>query len=72
MRYDAFTNRVSSGQPDMQAVVNAANAELQYGGGVAGAIHNAAGPGLAQEGRPLAPIELGEAVITGAHNVPND
>jgi O-acetyl-ADP-ribose deacetylase (regulator of RNase III) len=56
----------------MQAVVNAANAELQYGGGVAGAIYNAAGPGLVQEGRPLAPIKLGEAVITGAHNVPND
>ncbi len=58
-------------QPDMDAVVNAANAELQTGGGVAGAIHAAAGPGLAEECRPLAPIEPGEAVITGAHKLPN-
>lgn len=60
-----------AGQPDMTAVVNAANAELMPGGGVAGAIHRAAGPGLAEECQPLAPIEPGEAVISGAHNLPN-
>lgn len=59
-------------QRDIQAVVNAANAELQYGGGVAGALHSAAGAGLAQECRPLAPIRPGEAVITGAHDLPNN
>jgi len=59
-------------QPDIQAVVNAANAELQIGGGVAGAIHRAAGPTLAEECAPLAPIKPGRAVITGAHNLPND
>ncbi len=59
-------------QDDVQAVVNAANARLQIGGGVAGAIHRAAGPGLAEETRPLAPIEPGEAVITSGHNLPND
>ena len=58
-------------QEDVAAIVNAANAELRSGGGVAGAIHRAAGPGLAQEARPLAPIEPGEAVITGAHDLPN-
>lgn len=58
-------------QPDMDAVVNAANAELLMGGGVAGAIHRAAGPELEAECRPLAPIRPGEAVITGAHNLPN-
>lgn len=58
-------------QPDMDAVVNAANAELRTGGGVAGAIHRAAGPGLEEECRPLAPIRPGQAVITGAHNLPN-
>src|SRR5919202_717386 len=58
-------------QDDMDAVVNAANAELTSGGGVAGAIHQAAGPGLAEESRPLAPIQPGEAVITGGHELPN-
>ncbi len=58
-------------QDDMDAVVNAANAELSRGGGVAGAMHQAAGPGLAEESRPLAPIQPGEAVITGGHELPN-
>ena len=58
-------------QPDMDAVVNAANAQLSTGGGVAGAIHQAAGPGLAEEARPMAPIQPGAAVTTGAHDLPN-
>ncbi|MBS1271823.1 MAG: O-acetyl-ADP-ribose deacetylase [Candidatus Marinimicrobia bacterium] len=58
-------------QPDCDAVVNAANAQLRIGGGVAGAIHRAAGPELEKETRPLAPIEPGEAVITGGHGLPN-
>ncbi len=58
-------------QPDIDAVVNAANAALQPGGGVAGAIHRAAGPGLAEECRPLAPISPGEAVITSGHRLEN-
>ena len=59
-------------QPDVEAVVNAANAELRTGGGVAGAIHRAAGPGLEEECRPLAPIQPGQAVVTGGHDLPND
>lgn len=59
-------------QEDVEAVVNAANAQLRTGGGVAGAIHRAAGPGLAEEAAPQAPIEPGQAVITGAHGLPND
>ena len=58
-------------QEDVEAIVNAANARLESGGGVAGAIHDAAGPGLAEEARPLAPIGPGEAVVTSGHNLPN-
>lgn len=58
-------------QNGFDAVVNAANAELMPGGGVAGAIHRAAGSGLAEECGPLAPIKPGEAVITGGHRLPN-
>jgi O-acetyl-ADP-ribose deacetylase (regulator of RNase III) len=58
-------------QKDMTAVVNAANAQLRTGGGVAGALHRAAGPGLEEEGRALAPIKPGEAVITGGHMLSN-
>jgi O-acetyl-ADP-ribose deacetylase len=58
-------------QDDVAAIVNAANAELRSGGGVAGAIHRAAGPELEREARSLAPIRPGEAVITGGHDLPN-
>ena len=59
-------------QDDVDAVVNAANAELRSGGGVAGAIHRAAGPGLAREAEPMAPIRPGEAVVTSGHDLPNE
>ncbi|MDT8409385.1 MAG: macro domain-containing protein [Wenzhouxiangellaceae bacterium] len=58
-------------QQDLEAVVNAANAELMPGGGVAGAMHRAAGPELAKACRSLAPIEPGQAVLTEAFDLPN-
>ena len=58
-------------QEGFTAVVNAANAWLKPGGGVAGAIHKAAGPLLEKECEKYAPIKPGEAVITGGYNLPN-
>ncbi len=58
-------------QNDADAVVNAANACLMPGGGVAGAIHRAAGSSLAEECRSMAPLKPGEAVISGGYNLPN-
>ncbi len=58
-------------QPDLDAIVNAANAQLTTGGGVAGAIHRAAGPQLARAARGLAPIAPGEVVAPDAFNLPN-
>lgn len=58
-------------QEDCEAVVNAANAQLETGGGVAGAIHRAAGPELAKEARTMAPIKPGETVITQGYKLPN-
>ncbi|RUO77993.1 macro domain-containing protein [Idiomarina seosinensis] len=71
MNYECIQGDISQ-QNNIDAVVNAANAELQTGGGVAGAIHRAAGPELTEATRPLAPIEPGQAVITEAFNLPND
>lgn len=59
-------------QADIDAIVNAANAQLRIGGGVAGAIHSQGGPELERLTRPLAPIKPGEAVITEAPNLPNN
>lgn len=58
-------------QDDIDTVINAANAQLRSGGGVAGALHRAAGPRLAEAGRPLAPIKPGQAVLTDAFDLPN-
>jgi O-acetyl-ADP-ribose deacetylase len=55
---------------DVDAIANAANTQLMHGGGVAGAISRAGGPSIQEESDAVAPIGLGEAVATGAGDMP--
>ena len=55
---------------EVDAISNAANTDLRHGGGVAGAIVRAGGRSIQDESDRVAPIQIGEAVATGAGELP--
>lgn len=57
-------------EQEVDALVNAANSQLQLGSGVAGAIREKGGPEIQRECNAHGPIEVGEAAVTGAGNLP--
>lgn len=57
-------------EQQVDAIVNAANSALVLGSGVAGAIRQKGGPSIQEECDAIGPIEVGEAAVTGAGDLP--
>jgi O-acetyl-ADP-ribose deacetylase (regulator of RNase III) len=57
-------------QQEVDAIVNAANSDLILGAGVAGAIRTKGGPTIQEECDRIGPIQVGDAAVTGAGDLP--
>jgi O-acetyl-ADP-ribose deacetylase (regulator of RNase III) len=57
-------------EQEVDAIVNAANTRLVLGAGVAGAIREKGGPQIQAECDAIGQIQVGDAAITGAGNLP--
>lgn len=69
MRWTVIRGDITAQAVD--AIVNAANAELAGGGGVDGAVHRAAGPEMMAALRPLGGCPTGSAVVTAGFRLPS-
>lgn len=66
-RTGAVAIKIMSGDlttQDVDAIVNAANSDLELGGGVAGAIARRGGPAIQTACHQIGPIAVGEAAVT--------
>ncbi|MFC7226241.1 macro domain-containing protein [Salinirubellus salinus] len=68
MEFEVIRGDITAQSVD--AIVNAANTHLRMGGGVAGAIREAAGPAIQTEATERGPIGLGEAIHTDGYDLP--